>query len=446
MSNPCPQIRVDVEEPLKADGAARRVVEVTGGSKQVRFDALDGMRYVASCNICVHHLFQDAFHVPFWGSTWTQFFFLLSGFVLTTSELLRPSANSISTVEYLKKRLSSVLPIYWFWFTFKTLQLGIPSHAHDRMCYALGAVLLHAWYPSCIASWDGTMWHVWFMSALFGYWLLVRPLSSKVLSSHVGAFGSLLILCSCWLWSLVIAAFDVRIMHEESKLCAGMRWFIGFGPLGYLHVFLGGCAAAKLFICTFLASNGPSPGATYRHISESENSERVPDFVADTSWRLSCKAICFCVIRNCGLTLSYLSFFALLILLPKPWTSLADSISDRDTGATERFIRCFLHNGGLMPVHVVGLFSASLGKDPCSRILGSSFGKWFGAFSYEQYVMQFVVAHFIWMSGCPSKFVFSILFFPTSAVIAYASHNVVTKTFAPRMRALQVPDGGKEKS
>ncbi|CAK0794261.1 unnamed protein product [Prorocentrum cordatum] len=184
-------------------------------AKAPRLDALDAPRWLCSCMIVCYHFYKEELGVfAEWGSAWTQFFFVLSGFVLAYVEMARPvsKAPNISQLEYLRKRLITVYPTYLLALLLRMLTNRIYHPAFDWAVLPMHVLLIQSWVPICIEKeahpreicvdfpiacgpadshvlcatqrWNGV---AWFMSCLVVYWLLLRPLARHFRTYSIGA-------------------------------------------------------------------------------------------------------------------------------------------------------------------------------------------------------------------------------------------------------------------
>lgn len=186
---------------------------------RIRFDGLVFSRYVASCWIVAYHYWpsgsggvagmagvtaNDAVKDKFldvcrFGTLMTQYFFLLSGFVLAIARLSSSTPDALKpTWRYVLERLTTTYPAYLLSLVIMVFNLAggtglsIASRA-DWYNFVLHCTLLQAWWPNMICGANtfeaqgrigpsfisgGTHWNVpaWFMSALAFYWVLFKPL------------------------------------------------------------------------------------------------------------------------------------------------------------------------------------------------------------------------------------------------------------------------------
>merc|ERR1719356_633666 len=117
-------------------------------------------------------MYADSDYVPgfgryaTWFATWTQLFFLLSGFVLAYAELAKPARKGgwiKGLLRYVRRRLTVIYPAFFM---------------------ALHVFLLQSWLPLCQeekGSVSCSPWlyngEAWFLSVLIVYWFALRPLA-----------------------------------------------------------------------------------------------------------------------------------------------------------------------------------------------------------------------------------------------------------------------------
>eukprot|EP00928_Gymnodinium_smaydae_P051139 TRINITY_DN3465_c0_g6_i1.p1 TRINITY_DN3465_c0_g6~~TRINITY_DN3465_c0_g6_i1.p1 ORF type:complete len:432 (-),score=60.97 TRINITY_DN3465_c0_g6_i1:285-1580(-) len=327
-----------------------------------RLVAMDGPRYMASLMIVLGHYYfehnpMEHVVVSIRGCYWTQFFFILSGFVLAYQEMVRPAhvADRLSLLGYLKRRLVPIYPAYLL------ATLIVCAFKNVRTCewkfFSVSALLMQAWLPIWFTN-DGEIfpaeppytfmamnWNskTWFVSVLVFYWMLLRPLAAmaKKLSLRSAVVTTVLL----WLFSLV-PGMAWESLPEDALLRDVVFKALHYGPAGYLHVFASGVVGARIFVLTAL--------------SEDRQSLRVenPPFYA-----------------SYGAVLGYLIYF---ICVPSM------KIPQCPSG---RFL--LLHNGGFVPIHLLIIMACAVGVDPlakyvfCSRIFN-----FLGRISYSQYLLQ----------------------------------------------------------
>ena len=178
-------LNVDVTTPLhgaRSDEGAKhpaqtRPTELTtrqGGSRPIeetdakkdetkekapRLEALDGIRWGASMMIVCFHFYHlegkgpiDLGRFAKFGSSWTQFFFILSGFVLGYVEMARPAKKKkapMSTYQYVRRRLETMYPTYLMMLTINVFKREHVT-SFQWCILPLHVFLLQAWFPVVI--------------------------------------------------------------------------------------------------------------------------------------------------------------------------------------------------------------------------------------------------------------------------------------------------------
>jgi len=383
-----------------------------------RFCALDGCRYVASCSIVWCHFYRNVdSNIADWSSTWTQFFFVLSGFVLTHAENARPSRETVSTLFYVRKRLVTILPTYWFYIVLLIARQNISIyHTNQAMCTGAAVLLLHAWLPGCIYIWNLCLWPTWFISALMFFWMILRPLAS--LLQNLDTRQLLMVLLTCWAWTYFVAfscALAQADVQREGQPWYWRPWYVQMlvhGPLGYLHTFIAGSAGARLFILSYTECD-------VGRITQTD------------------PLVLMRIIRRWGMTLGYGVFVLLVLIFRHPWGDVFGNVS-----FTTMFCHSFLHNGGLLPLHLLIIISACLGADPLAQVFESRVFQFLGSFSYEQYVLQDIVWHILVVSLQRSAWhellrhrIHQYFLYPVILPLcAYVCHKLVTLVFVDYQR------------
>eukprot|EP00928_Gymnodinium_smaydae_P014001 TRINITY_DN1507_c0_g2_i1.p1 TRINITY_DN1507_c0_g2~~TRINITY_DN1507_c0_g2_i1.p1 ORF type:complete len:451 (+),score=41.42 TRINITY_DN1507_c0_g2_i1:210-1562(+) len=337
-----------------------------------RLEALDGPRWLASIMIVGSHFYGFA-----WGGAWTQFFFMLSGFVLSYVEMARAPSKSVSMtkVQYVRTRLMTLYPTYILTIVFVMIQQQ--NFFFDWITLPFHIFLIDSWIPivyplrnppflaplcslSCAPSAQRWTTTSWFLSVLVVYWLILRPMARLMRRQSLTV--ALFILVGCFCWSVLnFPAAYLRGMYAQP----GWQWtitaFWQFGPLGYLHVFVAGVAAARILILTSMcdAATGEPPQENTERLAL--DGERAP-----FPFRYGC-----CI--------GYAIYIGLVFGLPQ-------------FSPSETYSYWFFHNGGLIPVMLLILMGGALGVDPLATYIFQS--KPFlvlGRISYVQYFMQFTV-------------------------------------------------------
>mmetsp|Transcript_67880 Transcript_67880/g.133519 ORF Transcript_67880/g.133519 Transcript_67880/m.133519 type:complete len:276 (+) Transcript_67880:64-891(+) len=186
----------------------------------MRVVALDGLRWIASSHIVIFHRYRDWTGVPrvfaAWGQTWTQFFFIISGFVLGLSEIKKPpGAAEPSLSTYIIRRLRLLYPAYLLSLFFLLALHPHPTH-FEWSVLPLHIKLLQSWFPWCVDLAGGNLniqcsmeyWNrnSWFLSALLFFWIALRPVARALRERSVAC--NIVIAFCCWSASFVLEWFD----------------------------------------------------------------------------------------------------------------------------------------------------------------------------------------------------------------------------------------------
>ena len=125
-----------------------------------RFDALDSLRGVAAVMVALFHVF------PFWaGYLMLDFFFVLSGFILSHSYLYREKA--VGPIEFMGHRLARMYPLHvytliTFALAFYFTQNQLPVYK-DGLVYTLFQQLTltqNVGLHSKGVPWNGPAWSI----------------------------------------------------------------------------------------------------------------------------------------------------------------------------------------------------------------------------------------------------------------------------------------------
>lgn len=372
-----------------------------------RLEALDALRWIASIQIVFSHFYIDAqkgrtdWFVPpaageWWpqfaryGKNWTQFFFILSGFVLGYAEMMRPvGATTLSQLRYLRKRLITIYPTYLFAMLAYMLQVHLfgPVTSFQWAAMPPSLVLVQSWVVVCgDQPMENTSfaWNTpaWFLSALMLYWLTLRPVAGFF--RHRSLLATCLWLLGLWAFSLVPGLIERSLPVPHESQC--MYFNLQNGSIGYFHVFFAGVATARLFVLTCLKDADTDGAPCTRTRTFVLHPQRAPSI-----FKYGC----------CIGYLAYALFFAFVDM--------------------EVMFMTF-HNGGHMPIMVLIILGAAIGVDPLVRhVLRCRLFAVLGQLSYAQYLMQVPVFMFgvmslgvslDWTHGSSSAL-------PLAALIAY---------------------------
>lgn len=403
---------VDFLYPLSVGDA-----EAKKGS--VRLEALDAPRWIASIQIVCYHMYSD--EVPFnryatWFAVWTQFFFMLSGFVLSYTEVVRPAdkARQLSVLKYVRRRLIVIYPAYAFSLVLIIVGAAFSLTRFEWQILPLHVLLMQSWFPICTghgadiscAAWSFNG-EAWFLSVLVLYWLILRPLAA-FFRQQSRPF-CLMYISASWVFCIVFHLAGhynglAGTIGCRSDVCINcVMVALRAGPFGYFHVFTSGIAAARIFVLSAMcdAETGGPPAADSRKLMLA--SSNAP-----------------CALRY-GCCIGYAIYVAVVLFA----TDLIDPYY------------YFFHNGGLLPVMFFLVVGAAVGEDPLAVWLFRSKPMLvLGRISYLQYLMQHIVRNqlassFGWNQST------KIAFVPVLIVFSYLCHRFVERPATEYQRRRQ---------
>jgi len=335
-----------------------------------RLEALDAPRWIASIQIVAYHFYQDRYdHRLGWGSNWTQFFFILSGFILSYGEMTQPldKVKEMPVLEYVRKRLVVVYPSYFLSLVLRLCLNPIITWA-EWVYLPFNLLLLQAWLPICLkAKIDDEIvtkcmpysinGEAWFMSVLLFFWLLLRPLASRFRTFSKTKCWWIILLC--WIWSCIplgLAGYMWLVL--ESDRAEVLNSLIRATPIGYFHVFVVGIAGARIFILTAMVDSSTKGPVVEGQTQQLElDKSRAPAFL------------------KYGCCIGYFIYVIIAIFVP------IDAVY------------FFVHQGGLIPLMLLVILGAAVGVDPLTEwVFKSSLFLALGRISYVQYLNQ----RFVW--------------------------------------------------
>lgn len=350
-------------------------------------------KYIASCGIAMFHWYDrvPAKHMPnfvsagspfdmdnprfhqcmHWFATLTSYFFVLSGFVLTMARLTSPDPTKTKkTWVFVAERLTTTYPAYLLSLGIMVLMLSAKLYevsASDWRSLALHVTLTQAWVPPDSTR-RGVVWNgpSWFMSALFFFWLLFRPLYYWVRCLPATCLWPAFFACwfaSCAAWlddstgrSLAHALMP-RHWPRNAKTYADVYQF---NPLFSLNSFVGGMVFSRIFC-------------------QAEAAEALGEKRQD--WRVFAS-------RGASVCSSIFILTLLIFHVPPCFTA---------QGATYQVGGLFsaLHNGGLLPLHGFIIAGLCMEEEAVARLFLRPGFVWLGSISYEQYLFGSVVFNFL---------------------------------------------------
>ena len=258
---------VKVDE-VKVEEVSTSTVAVSAAAPSTvsrnRFGALDGARLLASIHIVLGHGYQQgAFRGVYffaWGYTWVPWFFMLSGFVLATSELRRrapPPRDAAALARFVVRRTAAIYPLY---VCGVVLALAVRLVKGDALppwwAAAAQGVLAQSFVPWLPEA--SVQVHCWFLSALVPYWflfgLLMRGVVLRLRSLPAALAVVLLLALPPWLAYVLPSALpggdaNWYTAHRHGQMSTPIDTLVillKFHPICYLHVFVFGMALARL--------------------------------------------------------------------------------------------------------------------------------------------------------------------------------------------------------
>jgi len=375
----------------------------------MRVVALDGLRWIASSHIVIFHRYRDWTGVPrvfaAWGQTWTQFFFIISGFVLGLSEIKKPpGAAEPSLSTYIIRRLRLLYPAYLLSLFFLLALHPHPTH-FEWSVLPLHIKLLQSWFPWCVDLAGGNLniqcsmeyWNrnSWFLSALLFFWIALRPVARALRERSVAC--NIVIAFCCWSASFVLEWFDhshrLAAMVGCNEMCMrSCSTILRHSPWGYFHVLVVGIAVARVYFHYRARDDHESAGP----------SVSVPAAILQAFVRYGC-------------CLGFLAYSMLMVIAP---TAIKTH-------------HMFFHNGGLLPVQVIVILGAAFGVDPLAvHVLSSRPMGWLGRLSYIQYLMQGVVWSFL-KGAVDNDHVVQIAYFPALVLFSWCCQRLWVESSEP---------------
>mmetsp|Transcript_38690 Transcript_38690/g.124324 ORF Transcript_38690/g.124324 Transcript_38690/m.124324 type:complete len:311 (+) Transcript_38690:60-992(+) len=148
----------------------------TSARNSVKIDALGFPRFVIAVLIVVHHFYKGPFGSHFdWAFAGVNFFFVLSGFVVTLSKVSKewPPQGTLRILpvpQTLLRRVATNYPVY-----LAAVLLSVCCHGLHPYWWQVGAevTLTSTWLPRVFRP-EGRYYNVplWFVSALACFWFL----------------------------------------------------------------------------------------------------------------------------------------------------------------------------------------------------------------------------------------------------------------------------------
>jgi peptidoglycan/LPS O-acetylase OafA/YrhL len=324
-------------------------------AKPARVDALTGARALAGLYILLLHFGRPLFvRAPPWletmrqaGYVSTSFFLLLSGFVLTFVYGTRLADGRLDRRAFLAQRLARLYPAYAL-ALLAMLPLAL-VHAWGEASAAFGSaslkaklvtgaahfMMLHAWAPRLVTSWNVPDWCVSVEMFFYLSFPLLAPALLKLSPRRLVA-----VMLAAWLTSLSVSIGYTLLRPDGFVADAASAGF-------YIHVYKF-CPLVRWpeFVC------GVALGALYQRLPAGRRGERM----------------------------------ATPLLVAVAVVGSAILLASRHIPYT------LLHDGALLPLYAATVWALSSGQGPMHRALAVKPLTTLGNASYALYVLQVPVA------------------------------------------------------
>jgi peptidoglycan/LPS O-acetylase OafA/YrhL len=225
-----------------------------------RFESIGFARYLASVHIVMGHLYQ-AGHLPgfhnfsTFGFTWVPWFFLLSGFILSTAEAQR-SKKQHDALDYVLRRLQTIYPTYLLGIFISIITAGIlkgPQSLPPSVDMFMYIFLLQSWVPSLVEKGCIYLTQCWFLTCLVFYWTIFFHIQSFINKLNPKDLLYLVIITSLILPILYhLSAFGQQDWYNDHKYLRSSEGvdvavlILKYNPLAYLHIFTLGCCLPQI--------------------------------------------------------------------------------------------------------------------------------------------------------------------------------------------------------
>lgn len=231
--------------------------------------ALTSLRFFASLYVVFHHIAPLRWSVAppvrnflLNGDSAVEFFFLLSGFILTYSHLYGDGLNVRRGTFYVY-RISRIYPVYLLGMVLFTPFISlnllilhgslIAVLARITMYGTAACALLQAWVPQFALAWNGPGWSL----STEAFFYAMFPLIAVGVGRMQGR-GLAVLWLACWLWS----CGPELIYANLAQTTRNLLWIGGlkeFNPLLRLPEFVAGVMVAKRYLAAgkakFLAAD-----------------------------------------------------------------------------------------------------------------------------------------------------------------------------------------------
>lgn len=254
-----------------------------------KIPALEVIRFVASIHIVMFHYFKvvpdDANPVGFinpnvysgywvtWGGQWVQFFFILSGFLMTYTRLLRRQTKYESSYEVWKGSIQKMYPTF-----FLSILLTLWGNVRDIDLYwktlpaTLTLVFSWGWNQFCFppSVVEGAGQHVstpwknynewvccqnsnepaWFLCVLMVYWMLFPHIYNVL--HKASQLSVIMMMLVCWgftlFWPYFLGIPSIEPLYYWGGPLATIQ---AYNPISHWYKFVYGMTLARIFVDIF---------------------------------------------------------------------------------------------------------------------------------------------------------------------------------------------------
>mmetsp|Transcript_50705 Transcript_50705/g.147159 ORF Transcript_50705/g.147159 Transcript_50705/m.147159 type:complete len:388 (+) Transcript_50705:72-1235(+) len=170
-----------------------------------QFSAFGVVQFVAAVHIFTHHLWQQTKYLNHrryrsWGPGWVACFFVLSGFKLTYSQMMRKNPSKLDPFgPYMWRRLLRLYPLYYASLLMTLLMSVARNETHPLwVTLPFNLTLTFTWFGSVAGGWHAG-WHGshWYMGDLIFHQICWRWSYPFVLELSTRACRCLLAVCIC---------------------------------------------------------------------------------------------------------------------------------------------------------------------------------------------------------------------------------------------------------
>lgn len=217
--------------------------------------ALTGLRAFTATNIVFFHFWNPAWFGPLApmmdnGYVGVNFFFLLSGFILTYNYADKLDAGQFDRAQFWQTRVSRLYPVYLLGlvisFPILELEWKYRTHGNFFLGLSLTTIMQQGWSPKLATFWNTPAWT---LSCEVAFYLMFPLLLAIKWPKSVRKL--LLILLGCWLASMVLPAIYMWVRPDglgPINRSSNSYWLraVKLTPLPHLPSFTFGIVLSRL--------------------------------------------------------------------------------------------------------------------------------------------------------------------------------------------------------